>query len=957
MLPATDKQVQDTHPAKAGAFRAMTHFPLLRRFSIVSLVVMLSTAVILVLLYRQDQLAEYKIISSDENERTLLYLTSSLDEPINDFVGRSAGLSVPSLQTDASLDSLFSSGLKAINEDDILKLKIYSLAGMTIYSSAKSEIGGTSLHPDILARALHGETVHHMEYLPTLSGKNGEMQDIDVSITYMPLTHAGKIIGAIEIYDNATQLYQHIFTNLQRIVLIVFGAFGALYAALFFSLLRTDRSIVKWQDTLANNDKILRETQIIAGLGSYVLNISTGQWESSDVLNKLFGINESYERSIDGLIALIHPDDREMMADYFKNEVLGSGKDFDKEYRIIRHDDQSVRWVHGLGRQELDAHGHPLKMLGTIQDITERKQIEVALRESESQRHLLVKQKIVQTSLDGFWIANAQSGQLLEVNDHYCKTVGYSREEILAMSIQDLEAQETPDETAAHLKKIREIGYDRFETRHRHKQGHLLDFEVSVSHSEENGGIDFVFFHDITERKRVENTIRESENKFRALFESANDCILILDLNGCIQDINHTGHERLGYTKEEMLGKRISQFDPPDFAAKVAGRMTEIQDKGYATFESSHVRKDGSVMPVEINARTVEINSQQCVLSIIRDITERKQAEAALQTSEANLRAMLDNSPYLTWLKDTEGRYITINKVYAAWLRLDDPMQAIGKTDLDFQPKEMAEKYRADDAEVMATGQQKHVEEQALYGNNIHWVETYKTPIIDAQGKMLGTAGFAKDITERKNFEKFVSDNEKRFRLLAESMPQIVWISQPDGKNVYNNQKWVDYTGLSLEASYGHGWFDAFYPDDALRVKNAFRDAANPKEPFSLECRIRDASEKYNWWLVRGVPVLDETGNIQQWYGTCTDINDIKQAEHDLRVAAVTVQDIMENNKLLTQEVSRRNADLSALTAHIQKIAETEKASLARELHDELGSTLVGLSMEIGRLRGRGFRP
>ena len=98
------------------------------------------------------------------------------------------------------------------------------------------------------------------------------------------------------------------------------------------------------------------------------------------MLDELFGIDEAYERSVEGWLALIRSDDRAMMDDYFRNEVLVQGKAFDKEYRIIRLDDQAERWVHGLGKLEFDAQGRPLKMHGTIQDITERKKTEIELR-------------------------------------------------------------------------------------------------------------------------------------------------------------------------------------------------------------------------------------------------------------------------------------------------------------------------------------------------------------------------------------------------------------------------------------------------------------------------------------------------------------------------------------------------------------------------------------------------
>ncbi|MGD0282200.1 MAG: PAS domain S-box protein, partial [Dissulfurispiraceae bacterium] len=137
------------------------------------------------------------------------------------------------------------------------------------------------------------------------------------------------------------------------------------------------------EEALRESERLLRESQIIAGLGNYILDVPTGLWTSSDLLDKLFGIDKAYERSVEGWVALIHPDDRAMMVDYFKNEILGKAKAFDKEYRIVRYEDKVERWVHGSGKLELDVHGRPLKMHGTIQDITDRKKMEEQLRQAQ----------------------------------------------------------------------------------------------------------------------------------------------------------------------------------------------------------------------------------------------------------------------------------------------------------------------------------------------------------------------------------------------------------------------------------------------------------------------------------------------------------------------------------------------------------------------------------------------
>jgi len=138
----------------------------------------------------------------------------------------------------------------------------------------------------------------------------------------------------------------------------------------------------KAEEALRESESLLRESQIIAGLGSYIMDIPAGLCKTSDVLDKLLGIDEAYERSVDGWLALVHPDDRAMIVDYLK-EVIGRRGTFDKEYRIIRHDDRTERWVHGSGKLELDGQGRPLKLHGTIQDITDRKKMEEQLLQTQ----------------------------------------------------------------------------------------------------------------------------------------------------------------------------------------------------------------------------------------------------------------------------------------------------------------------------------------------------------------------------------------------------------------------------------------------------------------------------------------------------------------------------------------------------------------------------------------------
>ena len=158
----------------------------------------------------------------------------------------------------------------------------------------------------------------------------------------------------------------------------------------------------------------------------------------------------------------------------------------------------------------------------------------------------------------------------------------------------------------------------------------------------------------------------------------------------------------------------------------------------------------------------------------------------------------------------------------------------------------------------------------------------HDSPILNADGELTGVIGISSDITERKLAEAALLKSESEFRSLAESMPQIVWITDPAGMNIYFNQHWVDYTGLTLEESYGDGWNKPFHPDDQRRAWDAWQNATKHGATYLLECRLRRFDGEYAWWLIRGVPMFDADGTVLKWFGTCTDIREMKSAEAEL---------------------------------------------------------------------------
>jgi len=196
----------------------------------------------------------------------------------------------------------------------------------------------------------------------------------------------------------------------------------------------TDRK--RAEEKVLASEAILREAQELACLGSYVLDISKGRWTSSEVLDRLFDIPLDYARTVEGWGNFVHPDERQAMLDYLRDEVIGKHKPFDREYRIVRFGDNQVRWVHGLGRLEFDAAGLPTAMLGTIQDISDRKRAEEMVRASEEKYRTYIN-----NSPAGVFVADS-TGRYVEVNASACHLLGYSEEELTQMAISDVVAPE-----------------------------------------------------------------------------------------------------------------------------------------------------------------------------------------------------------------------------------------------------------------------------------------------------------------------------------------------------------------------------------------------------------------------------------------------------------------------------------------------------------------------------------
>ena len=236
---------------------------------------------------------------------------------------------------------------------------------------------------------------------------------------------------------------------------------------------------------------------------------------------------------------------------------------------------------------------------------------------------------IVSTAPDGFWLVDAQQGRLLEVNEAYCQLSGYSRAELLDMSIADLEARETPEEIAAHIQHVIAVGFDRFETRHRCKDGSLLDVEISARYLPLRGGLFVCFTRDITARRQAEEQLRRREEEFRLVFEYSNDAVFWADAaTGLIINCNHKAEALTGRTRAELIGMHQSGLHPPETVGLYAAlfKQAVIQSQ-FQPIEAEIYSRSGKRTPVLISTSVIAIGDRTIIQGVFHDITERKRVE------------------------------------------------------------------------------------------------------------------------------------------------------------------------------------------------------------------------------------------------------------------------------------------------------------------------------------------
>jgi PAS domain S-box-containing protein len=388
--------------------------------------------------------------------------------------------------------------------------------------------------------------------------------------------------------------------------------------------------------------------------------------------------------------------------------------------------------------------------------------------------------------------------------------------------------------------------------------------------------------------KKLSQQIERREKLLNMTFSSISDFAYALDRQGRFLFANKPLLDMWGTTLEEAVGKTFLEVGyTADAAADLQRDLeTVLATKGKVSGEIAHLNLAGhkSLYEYVFSPALAADGTVDFVVGCSRDFTARRQADDQVRTSQRHLRNLIDGlgPSMFVGLLTPEGILIEVN---------ESPLAAVGLERADVLGRPFAETHwwshsphaqqQLREAIVRAAhGDASHYEVQTRgVGDETMDIDFSLQPLRDENGKVAFLIPSAIVITERKRTETLLRNSEAEFRTLAESVPQIVWVTTSDGRALYLNQHWIDYTGLTLEESLGQGWNVPFHPEEQRRAWVARRQAVATVSSYSFEARMRRADGEYRWWLVQGVPQPDATGNVSKWFGTCTDIHDLKLAE------------------------------------------------------------------------------
>ncbi|MDQ7785174.1 MAG: PAS domain S-box protein [Desulfomonilaceae bacterium] len=716
-----------------------------------------------------------------------------------------------------------------------------------------------------------------------------------------------------------------------------------------FVFVVTDMTELRQRESaLVRADERIRKAEELAGMGSWEWDIGTGKLNWSEGTFRAFGYDSRYvDPHFDLFVQSVHPDDKAKVEGAIGEALAGKGS-YDVEFRIVRPDG-TERLLHSRGEVVCDGRGIPERTFGMSMDVTESRQAEKALLERED--------------LISFVSDHLPYGMMYQVvrRNNATRKFTYLSERV--RDFYGCSPEEAINDAELIYGRIHPEDRGRVYLEEEKCCATLSGFSSEVRMINPSGDVRWSYFAssptrledgatswtgleiDITQRKRSEEALRESEQRFRDLFDNLRDGVAWVDERGRFVRCNPRVLHMLGYSFEELTNLTYNDITPHRWhAEELRIGEQQVHVRGYSDlYEKEYIHKNGTVFPVEVQTYLAKDSDGRMTgyWAFVRDITDRKKSEEELSRRQEEFRRIVENLPDPFYRVDMTG-VITFLSPASEKVTGYRPEEVIGHRmkNYYFDPLERKEFRRL----LAQDGHVNGLEIRLRHKNGgIVWVSTSATLYRDKDGNPVGAEGIARDITDRKNIELALIKSEQRYRSLAESSPTCICLHQ-DGKIVYVNERGADSFGYTVQDLVGRSIWKVIAAEDREQaMKFTASLLRRDKVPANDEFRILTRDGRVRW--VEALCTVVEHEGRPGVLVNLLDITDQKCRQQELQEARAAAE---RANRAKTDFLARMTHEFRTPLNGIIGFSEI----LVDEIFGDLNDTqkrYVGLILNSGR--------
>lgn len=671
----------------------------------------------------------------------------------------------------------------------------------------------------------------------------------------------------------------------------------------------TERKVA--EEKLINSELLFRKLTSSAPVAIFQTDIDGNCNYVNEEWVKFSGIPADNAKG-DGWTKAIHPDDRERVWTEWQN-AISKKKEFKSELRFI-HPNGNIFWLNAKAVVLYDAQKTAYGYIGVASDISERKKVNEIIEESE-----LRYRTTLERLTDGF-VALDKKGRFTYMNKSAGEIFGCDPE----AKIGKYAGTEFPEEgrrpfLLAYGRAMREQKYvyaeDYYPPYARWYENHIYPSAGGLS----------IYFRDVTDRKKSEVALKESEEKFRGVVEQSLTGVYII-IDEYFSYVNPQFAKIFGYAHDEML----DNFRAADVVYELDRQLvsdTVYQRLGGKKVSSNYqfrgVKKDGTIINVEVFGTTAIQGGKTVTIGTLLDISERKKIEWDLVESENRLRTILDNEPECVKILNKKGELIDMNPAGLAMIEAEDLQAVKGKSVVDLVNMPYREAFRRLILNVFKGIEGKLEFQITGIKGSVRLLETHAVPLRNSQNNIISLLGVTRDITEQKaaneNFIKLQKEKEAVLNRISDKMVSV----DADWRYTFLNDAALEEHPLGREKTLGKIIWDIHPEMIGTVFQEKYQEAMLTKKAIEIESYYKP----FDIWFAAKVYPSDDG-------------------------LTIFYQDVSQRKKI-QEQLKNYTKKLQDLTVHLQNIREEERAALSRELHDELGQQLTAIKMDLSWLNKR----